>query len=151
MTKLAANLTMMFNEVDFLDRFEAAEDAGFKGVEYLFPYPYPKDQLAERLAKHKLVQVLHNLPAGDWAKGERIPVERFSAWNSFSRVGVIQNRNPDGSEYWLIRIDADAATGIEAEDPALNYPRPPARSGWRGAQWRRRKIELIVDPTPVLA
>jgi hydroxypyruvate isomerase len=71
MTKLAANLTMMFNEVDFLDRFEAAEDAGFKGVEYLFPYPYPKDQLAERLAKHKLVQVLHNLPAGDWAKGER--------------------------------------------------------------------------------
>jgi hydroxypyruvate isomerase len=71
MTKLAANLTMMFNEVDFLDRFEAAEDAGFKGVEYLFPYPYPKEQLAERLAKHKLVQVLHNLPAGDWAKGER--------------------------------------------------------------------------------
>jgi hydroxypyruvate isomerase len=71
MTKLAANLTMMFNEVDFLDRFEAAEDAGFKGVEYLFPYPYPKEQLAEHLAKHKLVQVLHNLPAGDWAKGER--------------------------------------------------------------------------------
>ncbi len=71
MTKLAANLTMMFNEVDFLDRFEAAEDAGFKGVEYLFPYPYPKEQLAEKLATHKLVQVLHNLPAGDWAKGER--------------------------------------------------------------------------------
>ena len=71
MTKLAANLTMMFNEVDFLDRFEAAEDAGFKGVEYLFPYPYPKEQLAERLATHKLVQALHNLPAGDWAKGDR--------------------------------------------------------------------------------
>jgi hydroxypyruvate isomerase len=71
MTKLAANLTMMFNEVDFLDRFEAAEDAGFKGVEYLFPYPYPKEQLADKLATHKLVQVLHNLPAGDWAKGER--------------------------------------------------------------------------------
>ena len=71
MTKLAANLTMMFNEVDFLDRFAAAAGAGFKGVEYLFPYPYPKEQLAEKLAAHKLVQALHNLPAGDWAKGER--------------------------------------------------------------------------------
>ena len=71
MTKLAANLTMMFNEVDFLDRFAAAAGAGFKGVEYLFPYPYPKEQLAEKLSAHKLVQALHNLPAGDWAKGER--------------------------------------------------------------------------------
>src|SRR5215510_5457747 len=71
MTKLAANLTMLFNEVDFLDRFEAAAKAGFKGVEYLFPYPYPKEQLAETLAQHGLIQVLHNLPAGDWAKGER--------------------------------------------------------------------------------
>lgn len=51
-----------------------------------------------------------------WAKGERIPEERFSAWNSFSRVGVIQNHNPDGSPYWLIRIDADAATGIATYD-----------------------------------
>ncbi len=71
MTKLAANLTMLYNEVDFLDRFEAAAKSGFKGVEYLFPYPYPKEQLAERLAQHKLVQVLHNLPAGDWAAGSR--------------------------------------------------------------------------------
>src|SRR3977135_4272357 len=71
MTKLAATLTMMFNEVDFLDRFEAAEDAGFKGVEYLFPYPYPKEDLAERLQANGLTQVLHNLTAGDWAKGER--------------------------------------------------------------------------------
>ena len=71
MTKLAANLTMLYNEVDFLDRFEAASKSGFKGVEYLFPYAYPKEQLAERLERHRLTQVLHNLPAGDWAKGER--------------------------------------------------------------------------------
>jgi hydroxypyruvate isomerase len=71
MVKLAANLTMLYNEVDFLDRFEAAAKSGFAGVEYLFPYAYPKDQLAERLARHKLAQVLHNLPAGDWAGGER--------------------------------------------------------------------------------
>lgn len=71
MTRLAANLTMLYNEVDFLDRLAAAAASGFKGVEYLFPYAYPKEQLAERLAQHGLVQVLHNLPAGDWAAGER--------------------------------------------------------------------------------
>ncbi len=71
MPKFAANLTMMFNEVDFLDRFEAAARSGFHGVEYLFPYAYEKEELVERLQKHALSQVLHNLPAGDWASGER--------------------------------------------------------------------------------
>src|SRR5207253_5379551 len=71
MPKLAANLTMLYNEVDFLDRFEAAAKSRFAGVEYLFPYTYPKEQIAERLARHRLTQVLHNLPAGDWAAGER--------------------------------------------------------------------------------
>src|SRR5205823_485 len=71
MPKLAANLTMLYNEVDFLDRFEAGAKSRFVGVEYLFPYAYPKEQIAERLARHRLTQVLHNLPAGDWAAGER--------------------------------------------------------------------------------
>ena len=69
MPKFAANLTMMFNEVDFLDRFAAAAAAGFAGVEYLFPYHYEGDRLAEELAANGLTQVLHNLPAGDWAGG----------------------------------------------------------------------------------
>ena len=71
MIKLAANLTMLWNEIDFLDRFDAAAKAGFTGIEYLFPYAYPKDALAERLRRYGLKQVLHNLPAGDWAKGDR--------------------------------------------------------------------------------
>jgi len=71
MIKLAANLSMLYNEVDFLDRFAAAAKSGFTGVEYLFPYAYPKERLAEALARSNLVQVLHNLPAGDWAAGER--------------------------------------------------------------------------------
>ena len=71
MPRFAANLTMMFNEVDFLDRFEAAARAGFKGVEYLFPYEYDAGELAERLKANGLTQVLHNLPAGDWDAGER--------------------------------------------------------------------------------
>ncbi len=71
MPKLAANLTMMFTEVPFLDRFEAAARAGFTGVEYLFPYDYEIDRLISRLRRFGLYQILHNLPAGDWAAGER--------------------------------------------------------------------------------
>jgi hydroxypyruvate isomerase len=71
MPKFDANITMLYTELDFLDRFAAARADGFKGIEYLFPYAYPKHQLHELLHEHDLVQVLHNLPAGDWAKGER--------------------------------------------------------------------------------
>ena len=71
MPRFNANLTMLYNEVDFLERFAAAAGDGFKGVEYLFPYPYEKNVLVEHLQAHNLNQVLHNLPAGDWAGGDR--------------------------------------------------------------------------------
>ena len=71
MTKFAANLSFMFHEVDFLDRFEAAAKAGFKAVEYLFPYDYAPEELASRLRANGLIQALFNLPPGDWEKGER--------------------------------------------------------------------------------
>jgi len=71
MPRFAANLTMLFTELPFLERFAAAAEAGFKGVEYLFPYAFDADALAEQLDRHRLVQVLHNLPAGDWEGGER--------------------------------------------------------------------------------
>ena len=71
MPNFAANLSMLFNEVDFTERFKAASETGFKAVEYLFPYDYPKDQLVNLLGENDLMQVLHNLPAGDWNSGER--------------------------------------------------------------------------------
>lgn len=71
MPRFAANLSMMFNEVPFLDRFEAAANAGFKGVEFLFPYEFPASEIAARLKANGLTQVLFNLPPGDWTKGER--------------------------------------------------------------------------------
>lgn len=71
MPRFAANLTMLFNEVGFLDRFGAAARAGFTAVEYLFPYEYDPLVLKDRLAEHGLTQALHNLPAGDWSAGER--------------------------------------------------------------------------------
>jgi hydroxypyruvate isomerase len=69
--KFAANLTMLFNEADFLDRFELAAQAGFRGVEFLFPYACPIPALGDKLRENRLELVLHNLPAGDWGAGER--------------------------------------------------------------------------------
>ncbi|MGH6763653.1 MAG: 2-oxo-tetronate isomerase [Phyllobacterium sp.] len=71
MPKFAANLTMMFTEWSFLDRFDAAADAGFVAVEYLFPYEAKPDEIAARLARNNLQQALFNLPPGDWTAGER--------------------------------------------------------------------------------
>ncbi|WP_434456678.1 hydroxypyruvate isomerase [Stutzerimonas urumqiensis] len=71
MPRFAANLSMLFTEVDFLDRFAAAAKAGFTGVEYLFPYDFPAETIQQQLKNNGLEQVLFNLPAGDWAKGER--------------------------------------------------------------------------------
>lgn len=71
MAKLAANLSMMYTEVDFLDRFQAAAASGFTGVEYLFPYDFPAEAVAERLKGAGLQQALFNLPPGNWDKGER--------------------------------------------------------------------------------
>jgi len=71
MPRLAANLSMMFNEVGFLDRFAAARAAGFDAVEFLFPYDFPAAELRQRLDDNGLTQALFNMPPGDWAKGER--------------------------------------------------------------------------------
>lgn len=71
MPKFAANLTMLFTEAPFMERFALAARAGFTHVEYLFPYPFKAEDLKAELDKHGLTQVLFNLPSGDWAAGER--------------------------------------------------------------------------------
>ena len=82
MPRFSANLSMLFGEHEFLDRFDAAARAGFKGVEYIGPYDHAPDVVAARLKKNGLSQVLFNLPAGDWAKGER-------------GIAVLPNRVPE--------------------------------------------------------
>ncbi len=71
MTRLAANLTMMFTELPFLDRFAAAAEAGFAAVEFVSPYAEPPAAVAEAARRHDLAVALFNLPPGDWAAGER--------------------------------------------------------------------------------
>lgn len=71
MPRFAANLTMLFNEAPFLDRFALAAESGFDAVEFLFPYAFEAAEIRRRLDENGLQLVLHNLPAGDWERGER--------------------------------------------------------------------------------
>src|SRR3979411_1422466 len=71
MPRFAANLSMMFNEVPFLDRFDAAAKAGFTAVEFLFPYDHPAEEVGKRLHANGLTQALFNLPPGNWDAGEK--------------------------------------------------------------------------------
>ena len=71
MPRFAANLSMMFTDVPFLDRFDAAAKAGFTAVEFLFPYDHPAEAVGERLKKNGLTQALFNLPPGNWDAGEK--------------------------------------------------------------------------------
>ncbi|MFA9498967.1 2-oxo-tetronate isomerase [Mannheimia sp. E30BD] len=100
MPTFAANLTMMFNEVPFLDRFEAAAKAGFKYVEYLWPYDYPAEELKARLEKYGLKQVLFNTAAGDVSNGE---------WG----VSAIPNREADSHRDIDLALEYALALGCE--------------------------------------
>jgi hydroxypyruvate isomerase len=71
MPRFAANLSMLFTEAPLLERFERAARAGFRTVEIQFPYELPAGAIREQLSRHRLALVLHNLPAGDWAAGDR--------------------------------------------------------------------------------
>ena len=144
MPKFAANLTMLINEVDFLDRFAAAARAGFKGVEYLFPYPYPADDLAERLAKHDLVQVLHNLPAGDWAAGERgiaILPERVDEFR-----GGVETAIAYANTLGCPQVNCLAGVTPEGTDPARLHRTLVDNLRYAAERLGAEGIKLLIEP-----
>ena len=89
MPKFSANLSMLYQEHAFLDRFAAAAADGFRAVEYLGPYVEPKEKVAETLQQHGLTQALFNVPSGDWAAGER-GIACLPARAEEFRTGVLQ-------------------------------------------------------------
>ncbi len=144
MPKLAANLTMLFNELPFLDRFAAAARAGFRGVEFLFPYTFHADQIADRLNTFQLDLVLHNLPAGRWDLGERgiacLP----------DRVGEFQDGVGEALRYarvlgvrqlnCLAGIVPDSVTSDKAHATLVNNLRFAARV------LEQEHIDLLIEP-----
>ena len=121
MPRFAANLSMMFTEVPFLDRFAAAAAAGFKGVEYLFPYDFPQAAIAERLAAHGLTQALFNLPPGDWQAGDR-------------GIAALAGREEEFRESVDLALDYARATGCRTLHAMAGVVADPAD---RAAAWDR--------------
>lgn len=146
MPTFAANLSMLFTELPFPDRFAAARGAGFRFVEYLFPYDFPAEELRGLLAANGLTQVLFNLPCGDWAAGERgiagLPGRQaefrdgvakaldYAATLGVTRLNCLAGKLPEGAdveeacavlaENVMFAADALAAKGLTLVIEAIN-------------------------------
>ena len=144
MPQFAANLTMLFNEVPFMERFERAASAGFKAVEFLFPYAFSASEIKQQLDRYQLRLVLHNLPAGDWDAGERgiacLPdrVEEF-------RAGVAK-----AIEYakalnvpQLNCLAGKAPTGIDTQ---LLHDTFVANLKYAAAELKKENLKLLIEP-----
>jgi hydroxypyruvate isomerase len=144
MPQLAANLTMLFTELPFLARFEAAAQAGFRAVEFMFPYAHEPQQIADALQRHDLQLVLHNLPAGHWESGERgiachpDRVEEFRSGVDYAvryarALGVPQVN-------CLVGITPEGVSREQAEDTLVGNLRHAAQA------LGRHGVKLLVEP-----
>ena len=118
MPKFAANLSFIFQEVGFLDRFAAAATCGFKAVEYLTPYDHPPEVIVDQLSRHDLAQALFNMPPGDWAAGER-------------GIGALAGREQefrDGVETAIVYAKATKCRLLHAMAGVLPANRDPAEA-----------------------
>jgi len=142
--KFAANLTMLFGEMPFLDRFAAAKAAGFGGVEYLFPYDFEKAELREQLNEHGLTQVLHNLPAGNWAAGERgiaILPDRVDEFRDGVARAIDYAKALDCRQLnCLVGIAPDDADAIELGEVLV------ANLRFAADALARERIRLLIEP-----
>ncbi|MBR1219499.1 hydroxypyruvate isomerase [Bradyrhizobium sp. U87765 SZCCT0131] len=144
MPKFAANLTMLFNELPFVERFAAAKAAGFSGVEYLFPYDFDKAELAGQLKQHGLTQVLHNLPAGNWAGDERgiaVLPDRMQEFRDGVGRAIDYARALDCRQLnCLVGILPAGANAATAHDTLVENLR------FAAAALAKEKIRLLVEP-----
>jgi hydroxypyruvate isomerase len=144
MPRLAANLSMMFNEVGFPDRFAAAARAGFKAVEFLFPYEYPAADLRRRLDDNGLAQVLFNAPPGDWAGGERGLASLPGRQGQF-RDGIRQALD------YAVALDCPLVHVMAGIPPAGTPPVTAAalyaaNLAWAGEQALAAGKRLVIEP-----
>jgi len=144
MPKFAANLTMLFNEHAFLDRFEAAAKAGFEAVEFLFPYAFAADDIKQRLQAHNLKLVLHNLPAGDWDGGERGIACHPDRVDEF-RGGVARGIEY-GSALGVPRLNCLAGKAPAGVDATTLRSTFVANLRFAAAEFKKAKLNLLIEP-----
>lgn len=144
MPNFCANLTMLFTEHDFLDRFAKAREAGFEGVEFLFPYGFARRDIARRLADNGLEQVLHNLPAGDWAAGERGTAILADRREEF-RAGVAQAIDYAGA-LGCRQVNCLAGVAPKGADPARLRATLVENLAHASAELKTAGIRLLIEP-----
>jgi hydroxypyruvate isomerase len=144
MPRFAANLSMMFNEKPFLDRFAAAREAGFEGVEFLFPYEFRPGELRSRLKAEGLTQVLFNMAPGDWAAGER-GLSSLPGRQGEFRASVTQALEyADALECKLVHCMA----GIPSPEtpPVTSAAIFAANLAWAAEQASAAGVKLVIEP-----
>jgi 2-dehydrotetronate isomerase len=144
MPRFAANLTMMYQEHSFMDRFAAAARDGFNFVEYLFPYEHDAHELAALLKQHGLRQVLFNAPPGDWKAGERgiaaLPGREDEFRDGFLRA--LEYAHALGCK----QIHAMAGLASAAADRAQMHAVYTANLAWAAEKARAAHVDLLIEP-----
>lgn len=142
MPLFSANLSMMFTELPFLDRFAAAADAGFTAVEMLFPYEYAPEAISARLSRSSLTLALFNLPPGDWAAGERglaaLP-DRFDELANGVELGIAYAEATGARRLHLMAGLADSRDHQARE----RYIRAVT---WSAERLARSGLDLLIEP-----
>jgi hydroxypyruvate isomerase len=144
MPKLAANLTVMFNEVPFMDRFAAARACGFKAVEYLFPYAWPTGELAAALESNDLTQALFNLPPGDWEAGER-GLAALPGREPEFRAGLVQALDY-ADELGCTRLHAMAGIVADENDRQRMLATYTGNLAMAADLCRKAGVRLLIEP-----
>jgi hydroxypyruvate isomerase len=142
--RFAANLSMMFGEHGFMERFAAAALAGFDAVEYLFPYEFAAKELRARLDATGLEQALFNAPPGDWAKGER-GLACLPGREQEFRDGIARALDYAGV-LGCGRIHAMAGVVPEGADPVRLEATYIANIAWAAGQAEEAGVELLIEP-----
>ena len=144
MPQFAANLTMLFTEAPFLERFERASKAGFKAVEFLFPYAFSATEIKELLERHQLKLVLHNLPAGDWDAGVR------GIACHPDRVDEFRNGVTKAIEYAKVlgvqQLNCLAGKAPEGVDQKVLHATFVENLRFAAAELKKANLNLLIEP-----
>jgi 2-dehydrotetronate isomerase len=144
MPRFAANLSMLYPEHEFLDRFAAAAGDGFKAVEYLFPYAHDAKVLSARLAEHDLQQVLFNAPPGDWDRGERGIASLPGREDEFRRSIDLALAYAQALSCPRVHVMAGlAAAGVERAKLLAIYQ---SNLSWAAQQASSAGIHILIEP-----
>lgn len=145
MPRFAANLSMMYTEHDFLDRFAAAARDGFRAVEYLFPYAFERRELAQRLADHGLAQVLFNAPPGDFESGERGLACLPGREQAFRRA-FVEQALPYAETLRCPRVHVMAGLVPPTADGASLRATYVANLAWAAQQAASAGVDVLIEP-----